>query len=64
MGLFSGAKDVKKATDALEKTVKREVRKNGGKPIGEDNAAYQRANKKANDAIANSGKAVRWWNGG
>lgn len=64
MGLFGGSKDIKKAVNDLEKTVKREVRKNGGKPIGEDNEAYRQANKRANDAVANSGKVVRWWNGG
>lgn len=64
MGWFNGSDAVKEAQRELEQTVAREVRKNGGKPISEDNPAYQEANAKVNDAIANAGKAVRWWNGG
>jgi hypothetical protein len=63
MGWFDGSDDVKKAKRELEQTVAREVRKNGGKPISEDNSAYRKANAKVNDAIKNAGKGTRWWNG-
>lgn len=64
MGLFSGAEDVRKAIRDLEETVEREVAKNGGRPIDENNSAYLAANKAADDAIKRAGWAVRALYGG
>ncbi|MBO4275163.1 hypothetical protein [Microbispora triticiradicis] len=64
MGWFDGSDDVQKAREELDRVVTREVQRNGGKPISEDNPAYQAANAKVNNAIRQSGKATRWLNGG
>ncbi|MFD9950880.1 hypothetical protein ACFWYW_59160 [Nonomuraea sp. NPDC059023] len=68
MGLFSNARnravgtraarrDLKNARQNLEETSDREAAKSGGKPIRDDNANYNKANREVLDAE----KKVPFW---
>jgi hypothetical protein len=57
-----GAKEVKAARARLTATIANEVTQNGGKPIGEDNPAYQEAKKAVDDAVEEVDRANDPWN--
>jgi hypothetical protein len=56
-----GAKEIQAARCRLVATIANEIRANGSKPIGEDNAAYQAAKKAVDDLEKEADEASRLW---
>ena len=57
-----GAREVAAARAALAATIANEIRRNGGKPVSEDNPAYLAAKKRVDDAVEEVDRSNDPWN--